>query len=88
VQLVASVQRQFGAGIAVDVAYIGNKASDLLLIGNLNQAANTSAGTIPLAARRPLPSFGDITEVFNGGKSRYDALQVKWEWRKGADLIC
>jgi hypothetical protein len=83
----ASVQRQFGAGMVVDAAYIGNKASDLLLIGNLNQAApNNSAGTIPLAARRPIPSFGDITEVFNGGKSRYDALQVKWEWRKGADL--
>ena len=55
----------------VDVAYIGNKANDLLLIGNLNQAApNNSAGTIPLAARRPIPAFGDITEVFNGGRSR------------------
>jgi hypothetical protein len=83
----ASVQRQFGAGMLVDVAYVGNKANDLLLIGNLNQAApNNSAGTIPLAARRPIPEFGDITEVFNGGKSRYDALQMKWEWRKGADL--
>ena len=83
----ASVQRQFGAEMLVDVAYIGNKASDLLLIGNLNQAApNNSAGTIPLAARRPIPAFGDITEVFNGGKSRYDALQMKWEWRKGSDL--
>jgi hypothetical protein len=71
----------------VDVAYVGNKASDLLLIGNLNQAApNNSAGTIPLAARRPIPTFGDITYVFNGGRSRYDALQLKWEWRKGADL--
>jgi hypothetical protein len=70
----------------VDIAYVGNKASDLLLIGNLNQAApNNSAGTIALAARRP-SAFGDITEVFNGGKSRYDALQMKWEWRKGADL--
>ena len=83
----ASVQRQFGAGMLVDIAYVGNKASDLLLIGNLNQAApNNSAGTIALAARRPIPAFGDITEVFNGGKSRYDALQMKWEWRKGADL--
>ncbi|HEU5258806.1 MAG TPA: carboxypeptidase regulatory-like domain-containing protein [Vicinamibacterales bacterium] len=83
----ASVQRQIGAGMLVDVAYVGNKASDLLLIGNLNQAApNNSAGTIPLAARRPIPAFGDITYVFNGGRSRYDALQMKWEWRKGADL--
>ena len=83
----ASLQRQFGAGMLVDVAYVGNKANDLLLIGNLNQAApNNAAGTIPLAARRPIPSFGDITYVFNGGRSRYDALQLKWEWRRGADL--
>jgi len=83
----ASVQRQIGAGVLVDVAYVGNKASDLLLIGNLNQAApNNSVGTIPLAARRPIPAFGDITYVFNGGRSRYDALQMKWEWRKGTDL--
>ena len=83
----ASVQRQFGAGILVDVAYVGNKGTGLLMVGNLNQAApNNAAGTIPLAARRPIPTFGDITEVFNGGKSRYDALQMKFEWRKGADL--
>jgi hypothetical protein len=83
----ASIQQQFGAGMLVDVAYVGNKASDLLLIANLNQASpNNSAGTIPLAARRPIPTFGDITYVFNGGRSRYDALQLKWEWRKGADL--
>src|SRR4029077_9288930 len=30
----ASLQRQFGAGMLVDVAYVGNKANDLLLIGN------------------------------------------------------
>jgi hypothetical protein len=83
----ASVQRQFGAGMVVDVAYVGNKAADLLMVGNLNQAApNNAAGTIPLQARRPIPTFGDITEVFNGGKSRYDALQMKYEWRVGANL--
>src|SRR5262249_37938021 len=31
-------------------------------------------------------TFGDITEVFNGGKSRYDALQMKYEWRANTDL--
>jgi len=83
----ASVQRQFGAGMLMDVAYVGNKGTDLLMVGNLNQAVpNNSAGTIPLAARRPIPSFGDITEVFNGGKSRYDALQMKFEWRQSATL--
>jgi hypothetical protein len=83
----ASVQRQFGAGMVVDIAYVGNKGTGLLMVGNVNQAApNNAAGSIPLAARRPIPTFGDITEVFNGGKSRYDALQLKFEWRQGANL--
>ena len=70
-----SVQREFGPHMLVDVAYVGNKATDLLLVANYNQAApNNAAGTIPLAARRPIPTWGDITYVFNGGKSRYDAF--------------
>ena len=82
-----SVQREFGPHMLVDVAYVGNKATDLLLVANLNQAApNNAAGTIPLASRRPIPTWGDITYNFNGGKSRYDAFQMKYEWRMGADL--
>jgi hypothetical protein len=82
-----SLQREFGPHMLVDVAYVGNKATDLLLVGNLNQAApNNAAGTIPLASRRPIPTWGDITYNFNGGKSRYDAFQGKYEWRLGADV--
>jgi hypothetical protein len=82
-----SVQRELGRGMLLDLAYVGNSATDLLMVGNLNQAApNNAAGTIPLQARRPIPTFGDITEVFNGGKSRYDAFQVKYEWRMGSSL--
>ena len=83
----ASVQREFGRGMLIDLAYVGNKADDLLLVANYNQAVpNNAAGTIPLAARRPISTFGDITYVFNGGKSRYKALQAKFEWRMGADV--
>ena len=64
--------------MVVDVAYVGNRADDLLLFANFNQAApNNAAGTIPLQARRPIPEFGDITYAFNGGKSRYHALQAQ-----------
>jgi hypothetical protein len=77
----ASFQRQFRSTMVVDVAYVGNYSNDLLMLGNYNQAApNNAAGTIPLAARRPIPTFGDITYVFNGGKSRYDALELRYEW--------
>ena len=78
----ASVQREFGPSMMLDVAYVGNKGDDLLLIGNFNQArVNNAAGSLSLQARRPIPEFSDITYVFNGGRSKYDALQVKYEWR-------
>ena len=71
----------------LDVAYVGNRADDLLLFANYNQAApNNAAGTIPLQARRPIPEFADITYAFNGGKSRYKALQTKFEWRMSRDV--
>ena len=74
-----SVQHEFEPRMLIDVAYVGNRADDLLLLANFNQAApNNSAGTIPLQSRRPIPDFGDITYVFNGGKSRYKALEVKY----------
>jgi hypothetical protein len=82
-----SVQREFGPHMLLDLAYVGNKATDLLLVANYNQAAvNNSAGTIPLAARRPIPTWGDITYNFNGGKSAYNAFQMKYEWRMGTDV--
>jgi hypothetical protein len=83
----ASVQREVGRNMMVDVAYVGNRGSGLLLFANLNQAApNNSAGTIPLQARRPIREFADITYSFNGGKSQYRALQTKFDWRMRAGL--
>ncbi|HWB16637.1 MAG TPA: carboxypeptidase regulatory-like domain-containing protein [Vicinamibacterales bacterium] len=78
----ASVQQAVGPHMVVDVAYVGNRADDLLYLADYNQAAvNDAAGSIPLDARRPIPGFGDITYVFNGGKSRYQALQVEAKWQ-------
>ena len=78
----ASVQREFGTGLLVDLAYVGNKADDLLLFANYNQAKpNNAAGTLSLQSRRPIAAFSDITYAFNGGKSRYKAFQGKVEWR-------
>jgi hypothetical protein len=73
----ASVQREIGPSMLLDLAYVGNKGDDLLLIANYNQARpNNAAGTLPLQSRRPLQDYADITYVFNGGRSRYDALQT------------
>jgi hypothetical protein len=82
-----SVQRELGTNMLVDVAYVGNRADDMLLFANFNQARpNNAAGTIPLQARRPIPEFADITYSFNGGKSRYHALQAKFDWRMRSGL--
>ena len=82
-----SVQRELIRNMLIDVAYIGNRGDDLLLFANYNQAnPNNAAGTIPLQDRRPNPAFSDITYAFNGGKSRYKALQAKWEWRVSRDV--
>ena len=83
-----SVQRELRPNMLIDVAYVGNRADDLLLFANYNQALpNNAAGTIPLQDRRPIPSFSDITYAFNGGKSRYHAFQSKFEWRMSRDLM-
>ena len=85
-----SVQRELLENMILDVAYVGNRADDVLLFANYNQATpNNSAGTIPLASRRPIPEFGDITYSFNGGKSRYNSLQVKFDYRmrRGLTLL-
>ena len=77
-----SVQRELGANMMLDVAYVGNAADDMLLFANYNQAApNNAAGTLTLQQRRPIQDWADITYAFNGGKSRYKALMVKYEWR-------
>jgi hypothetical protein len=83
-----SVQRELWRGALVDLAYIGNRADDMLLFANYNQATpNNSAGTLSLQARRPIQEFADITYSFNGGKSRYKAFQGKFEWRLGTSLM-
>ena len=48
----------------------------------------TPPGRFALADRRPIAGFADITYAFNGGKSRYKALQTKFEWRVSRDVRC
>ena len=82
-----SVQREIAKNMLIDVAYVGNRADDLLAMANYNQAVpNNSAGSLSLQARRPIQEFSDITYTFNGGKSRYNALQAKFEYRMPGNL--
>jgi hypothetical protein len=82
-----SVQRELMRNMLIDVAYVGNRGDGLELFANYNQAVpNSAAGTIPLQDRRPIAKFADITYAFNGGKSRYKALQAKFEWRMSRNV--
>ena len=83
-----SVQREIAKNMLLDVAYVGNRADDLLSLANYNQAVpNNPAGSLSLQARRPIQEFGDITYTSNDGKSRYNALQVKFEYRMPGNLM-
>ena len=70
----------------LDVAYVGNRADDLVLFANYNQARaeqrrrHDRAGTTGARSRASPTS----PTPFNGGKSRYKALQTKFEWRMSA----
>jgi hypothetical protein len=83
-----SVQRQVARNMVIDVAYVGNRADDMLLFANFNQARPNRPGeSLSLQARRPIAEFADITYAFNGGKSRYNALQVKYDYRMRRGLM-
>jgi hypothetical protein len=83
-----SVQREIASNMLIDVAYVGNRANGVLALANYNQAVpNNAAGSLSLQARRPIQEFSDITYAFNGGKSRYNALQVKYEYRMRRGLM-
>jgi hypothetical protein len=84
-----SVQREIPFGFVIDVAYVGNRAKDLVLLADLNQArpfteaeaALPAAQRPTLQARRPIAGFGTISAVLPKAFSNYNALQVKVERR-------
>jgi hypothetical protein len=85
-----SIQRELGANMLLDVAYVGNHAVKLILLADLNQARPNNPGeNLPLDARRPIPGFRSISAVLPSAFSNYHALQVKFERRfsKGLYLL-
>lgn len=84
-----SLQQELFSNFVLDVAYVGNKAKDTVLLGDFNQArplteaeALLPASQQPsLQARRPIQGFGSISIVLPEGFSTYNALQVKLERR-------
>ncbi|MES2394077.1 MAG: TonB-dependent receptor, partial [Acidobacteriota bacterium] len=82
------IQQQLPWGVVADVAYVGNKGTDLQVLADYNQAVPClNAGGTGCAAyqsRRPVPTFGDIEIAYGGNSSSYNSLQAKLEKRVGA----
>ena len=84
-----SIQQEIFAQLVLDVAYVGNRAKNLVILGDYNQARplTTAELALPAAqrpslqARRPIQNFGTISAVLPEGFSNYNALQVKLERR-------
>jgi len=77
-----SVQREFPKNTVVELSYNGNHSLRLPILGDYNQAVPSPAGaTLPIAQRRPIPTFGPITWVDPAGNNNYEGLNVRVEHR-------
>lgn len=84
-----SIQQELFANTVLDVAYVGNRARNLALIADYNQARPLTPAEFALPAaqqptlqmRRPIQGFGTISAVLPEGFSSYNALQIKLEHR-------
>jgi hypothetical protein len=77
-----TVQRELLENLMVDVAYIGNRSRNLVILGDFNQARpNNATEDAPLQTRRPIQGYQFIQAAFDGGKAEYHALQIKVERR-------
>ncbi len=82
-----TLQRELLSNLLVDVAYIGNKSDDLMILADLNQARPNNPGeNTLLQLRRPIQGYQFIQTAFDGGRADYRALQVKVERRWSGSL--
>ena len=84
-----TIQRTLFKNTLLDLAYVGNRADHLPVLGDFNQARpitqaelNSGLTTIgTLLARRPYQGFNNITAVVPTAFSNYNSFQLKFEHR-------
>ncbi|MCU1327242.1 MAG: Outer rane receptor for ferrienterochelin and colicin [Bryobacterales bacterium] len=77
-----TVQHELAKDLVLDVAYVGNKGTGLMVLGDYNQARpNLPGQTLGVDARRPIPGFQFVQISYGGGHSTYHSLQMKIEKR-------
>ena len=81
----ASAQYEIVRNLLVDVAYVGNRSTNLIILADYNQVVPDANGIYPtggsLLDRRPIRGYNFIQASFAGGEASYDSLQIKLERR-------
>jgi hypothetical protein len=94
---VASIQRELMKNTVIEIAYNGNHALRLPIIGDYNQAAPNAVtatcnppaivtGCLGIQPRRPIQNFSSITWVDPAGQEVYNGLSARLEHRLGGGL--
>ncbi|MEK7834178.1 MAG: hypothetical protein AAB401_24030, partial [Acidobacteriota bacterium] len=92
-----SIQRELIKNTTLELNYIGNKGTHLLMRRNIAQArrmanpaaciANPTVGDCPVLARRPFQNFVTYIDSDFSGNSSYNAMNVKVEHRSNSFLL-
>jgi hypothetical protein len=84
-----SIQRQLTSNTKLEVFYIGNKGTHLLMRRNFAQALvpTDPAHVTPVLDRKPFPNFGIFINSDWSGNSSYESANVKLEHRAGRFLF-
>ena len=81
------VQRELFASTVLEVNYIGNKGTNLLMRRNIAQALPYTPAHPTVAERKPFPNFGVYIDSDWGGRSNFNAFNTKLEHRGRAALL-
>ncbi len=81
------VQRELFASTVLEVNYIGNKGTNLLMRRNIAQALPYTPGRPTVAERKPYPNFGVYIDSDWSGRSNFNAFNTKLEHRGRAALL-
>ncbi len=82
-----TIQREVAKNLVIEAAYVGNRGTHLMVLGDYNQARPNAIGeNTSLQNRRSIPTFANIEIAYGAGTSSYNALQAKIEKRYSAGL--
>jgi hypothetical protein len=82
-----SIQRELNKNLVLDVAYVGNRSTNLVILGDLNQARfNGPNENLTVDQRRPIQGYTTIQTAPPLGFANYHSLQVRLERRFATGL--